>query len=319
MAYADAQAYAAWAGQALPTEAEWEYAARGGLEGARFAWGDEEFPGGKAMANTWQGEFPWQNLRIDGYQGTSPWGVFPPNGYGLYDMTGNVWEWTCDRYGPRRAAAAGGDDVPAQCHQGRFAPVRAELLPALPTRGTPGRNHRHVDLPHRLPLRRAAGEPVTMSAQLLVYRFGADAGFEGHLVGALERIEAGGALKVLDVLFVGREASGDVVAIDLHGSRAGGMVAPLLSFRLDVEERRRSTQRATNGPHAALIDALGAGLEPGDALAAVLIGHAWAHALEDAVRRTGGTALVNSLVEGGSLTELAPTLQGLQTRAVDGA
>ena len=102
-----------------------------------------------------------------------------------------------------------------------------------------------------------------MSAQLLVYRFGADAGFEGHLVGALERIEAGGALKVLDVLFVGREASGDVVAIDLHGSRAGGMVAPLLSFRLDVEERRRSTQRASDGPHAALIDSLGAGLEPG--------------------------------------------------------
>ncbi len=160
---------------------------------------------------------------------------------------------------------------------------------------------------------------MNMGAQLLVYRFGADAGFEGHLVGALERIEAGGALKVLDVLFVGREVSGDVVAIDLHGSRAGGMVAPLLSFRLDAEERRRSTRRASNGPHAELIEALGAGLEPGDALAVVLIGHAWAHALEDAVRRTGGTALVNSLVDGASLTEVAPTLQGLQTRAVDGA
>jgi sulfatase modifying factor 1 len=98
VAYADAEAYAAWAGHELPTEAEWEYAARGGLEGAAYAWGDDAFPGGRPMANTWQGEFPWQNLRIDGYEGTSPWGAFPPNGYGLYDMTGNVWEWTCDPY-----------------------------------------------------------------------------------------------------------------------------------------------------------------------------------------------------------------------------
>ena len=98
VAYDDAVAYAAWAGRSLPTEAEWEFAARGRLEGARFAWGDGEFPDGKPMANTWQGEFPWQNLRIDGYVGTSPCGVFAPNGYGLYDMTGNVWEWTCDRF-----------------------------------------------------------------------------------------------------------------------------------------------------------------------------------------------------------------------------
>jgi sulfatase modifying factor 1 len=98
VAYEDAEAYAAWAGKALPREAEWEYAARGGLEGARYSWGDEPFPGGRPMANTWHGEFPWQNLRLDGYEGTSPVGSFPPNGYGLYDMTGNVWEWTCDRF-----------------------------------------------------------------------------------------------------------------------------------------------------------------------------------------------------------------------------
>jgi sulfatase modifying factor 1 len=96
VAYADAEAYAAWAGKALPTEAEWEYAARGGLEGAAFAWGDEFTLDGRIMANTWQGEFPWQNLLSDGYAGTSPAGAFSPNGYGLYDMTGNVWEWTCD-------------------------------------------------------------------------------------------------------------------------------------------------------------------------------------------------------------------------------
>jgi formylglycine-generating enzyme len=96
VAYEDAQAYAAWAGKALPTEIEWECAARGGLDGAVFAWGDEFAPAGRMMANTWQGEFPWQNLMSDGYAATSPVGSFPPNGYGLYDMTGNVWEWTCD-------------------------------------------------------------------------------------------------------------------------------------------------------------------------------------------------------------------------------
>ena len=98
VAYEDAEAYAAWAGKELPTEAEWEYAARGGLDGAAFAWGDEQFPDGKPMANTWQGEFPWQNLNVDGFEGTSPVGSFPPNGYGLYDMCGNVWEWTTDSF-----------------------------------------------------------------------------------------------------------------------------------------------------------------------------------------------------------------------------
>jgi formylglycine-generating enzyme len=106
VAYEDAASYAEWAGKELPTEAEWECAARGGLEDTTFAWGDEPAPGGGPMANTWQGEFPWQNLLEDGYEGTSPLGAFPPNGYGLLDVTGNVWEWTCDFFGPRPAGNA---------------------------------------------------------------------------------------------------------------------------------------------------------------------------------------------------------------------
>jgi formylglycine-generating enzyme required for sulfatase activity len=104
VAYEDVLAFADWAGKALPTEAEWEYAARGGLEAMVFAWGDEDFPDGKAMANTWQGEFPWENLELDGFEGTSPVGSFAPNGYGLYDMCGNVWEWTSDWFSLREAA-----------------------------------------------------------------------------------------------------------------------------------------------------------------------------------------------------------------------
>jgi len=97
IAYCDAEAYAKWAGKDLPTEAEWEFAARGGLEGAEFAWGSNLTPAGKHMANTWQGNFPHENLCTDGFARTSPVMAFPPNGYGLYDMIGNVWEWTTDR------------------------------------------------------------------------------------------------------------------------------------------------------------------------------------------------------------------------------
>jgi formylglycine-generating enzyme required for sulfatase activity len=98
VAFEDAQAYATWVGKDLPSEAEWEFAARGGLEGADFVWGSELTPGGRHMANTWQGEFPWQNLQADGYEWTAPVGSFPANGYGLYDMAGNVWQWVSDRY-----------------------------------------------------------------------------------------------------------------------------------------------------------------------------------------------------------------------------
>ena len=96
VAHADAEAYAAWAGKALPTEAEWEFAARGGLEGAEFAWGDELVPPQGHQANTWQGRFPFENTEEDGYARTSPVGAYPANGYGLLDMIGNAWEWTQD-------------------------------------------------------------------------------------------------------------------------------------------------------------------------------------------------------------------------------
>jgi formylglycine-generating enzyme required for sulfatase activity len=142
VAYEDAAAYAAWLGKDLPTEAEWEYAARGGIEGAVYTWGNEYAPRGRMMANTWQGEFPWQNLGLDGYDGTSPAGSFRANGYGLYDMAGNVWEWTSDFFTPRHA-----DEVEEACcvpvNPRVDSEVAAGALPAepIPRRVIKGGSH----------------------------------------------------------------------------------------------------------------------------------------------------------------------------------
>ncbi len=161
VAYEDAEAYAAWAGLALPTEAEWEVAARGGLVTAAYTWGDDPEAPGQRLANYWHGDFPW---RPDpGYGRTSPVGSFPPNGYGLFDMAGNVWEWTCDWYADtrgRRSVLRGGQLRPAaaavpgtpQGDQGRIISVRRQLLPALPARRATTADDRYGHEPHRLSL-----------------------------------------------------------------------------------------------------------------------------------------------------------------------
>jgi formylglycine-generating enzyme required for sulfatase activity len=100
VAYEDAKAYAQWLGHTLPTEAEWEFAARGGLDGAKYSWGDSYDPAGGWKANTWQGDFPIHDEALDGFSGTAPVGCFQPNGYGLFDMIGNVWEYTSDQWRP---------------------------------------------------------------------------------------------------------------------------------------------------------------------------------------------------------------------------
>jgi sulfatase modifying factor 1 len=144
IAYEDAETYCTWAGKALATEAEWEYAARGGLEQAAFTWGDEHEPDGRPAANVWQGHFPWENLLSDGYLRTSPVGDFPPNGYDLYDMAGNVWEWTADWYLPRHP----GDPAKSCCtpsnprggsEQDSFNPHRPQLK--IPRKVVKGGSH----------------------------------------------------------------------------------------------------------------------------------------------------------------------------------
>lgn len=130
VAYCDAEAYAKWAGKELPTEAEWEFAGRAGLEDAEYAWGDELTPGGKHMANTWQGMFPHENLKSDGYDRTSPVTAFPANAYGLYDMIGNVWEWTSDFWSTKHT-----EDAPKACCvplNPRGGPIESSFDPNQP-------------------------------------------------------------------------------------------------------------------------------------------------------------------------------------------
>jgi sulfatase modifying factor 1 len=163
VAWVDVEAYARWAAKELPTEAEWEFAARGGLDDTEYTWGDQLMPAGRYMANTWQGESPIVNEKLDGFEWTASVGSFPPNGYGLYDMAGNVWEWTTDWFqdhdkledvlhhlqppGRRSGAehrpegAGAGDPDSAEGDEGRFAPLRAELLPAVPARGPHAAGH----------------------------------------------------------------------------------------------------------------------------------------------------------------------------------
>lgn len=120
--YQDAMAYCHWAGKRLPTESEWEYAARGGIDSQPFVWGSEKNPGGKWMANIWQGHFPEECRVEDGFKGTSPVGSFPANGYGLFDMSGNVWEWTADWYRPDSYAQIAKNST----HEARHNPTGPE-------------------------------------------------------------------------------------------------------------------------------------------------------------------------------------------------
>ncbi len=142
VAYEDVEAYARWAGKEIPTEAEWEFAARGGLDGAEYVWGDELAPGGRHMANTWQGEFPYRNTREDGFELTAPVGCFPANGYGLFDMAGNVWQWTSDWYQEHakiESPCCTADSPRGGAREASYDPSQPHL--AIPRKVTKGGSH----------------------------------------------------------------------------------------------------------------------------------------------------------------------------------
>ena len=156
-----------------------------------------------------------------------------------------------------------------------------------------------------------------LPVQLLLYSFGADARFEGRLVGALERMESGGALRILEALFVrNNQETGALEAVDLRGRGAGSMVMPLIDFRLDPGKRGRSTERALDAEGLGeTLRQLGAELAPGAAIAALLVEHTWARALEEAVSQSSGTPLAGEFVDATSLGELAPQLLAAHPRA----
>ncbi|HEU4996047.1 MAG TPA: formylglycine-generating enzyme family protein [Gemmatimonadaceae bacterium] len=139
IAYCDAVAFARWEDKTLPTEAEWELASRGGIDGAAFAWGNELTPGGRLMANFWQGRFPYENTLLDGWEGTSPVDAFPANGYGLHDMIGNVWEWTTDWFVPRHSGAPPAHKACCVPHNPRGAAETDSYDPRMPNIRIPRR------------------------------------------------------------------------------------------------------------------------------------------------------------------------------------